>query len=126
MVPIEQRIYARWLDAGTRVGLAMLAASFGIYVFELLDPLVPPQELVRLWALPVDRYVATAGAPTGWDWLRLLGKGDYLNFLGIAVFASITIVCYARIVPTLLAQGDRSKAAVAIVQVTVLLAAALL
>jgi hypothetical protein len=125
MVPIEQQIYARWLDVGTRVGLAMLAASFGIYVFELLDPLVPPQELVRLWAMPVDRYVAATAAPTGWGWLRLLGKGDYLNFLGIAVFASITIVCYARIVPTLLAQGDRFKAAVAIVQVTVLLAAAL-
>jgi hypothetical protein len=43
-----------------------------------------------------------------------------------AVFASITVVCYARIVPTLLAQGDRLKLAVAVVQVTVLLAAALL
>jgi hypothetical protein len=124
MVPIEQRIYALWLDAGTRVGLFALVVGFAIYMFGVLDPHVPRQELARLWTLPVDRYVALSGAPTGWDWLRLLGKGDYLNFLGIAVFTSITIVCYARIVPTLIAQGSRLQVALAIIQVLILLAAA--
>lgn len=76
MVPIEQKVYARWLEIGTRVGLAMLVVGFAVYVFGVLDPHVPPQELARLWALPVDHYIATAGAPTRWDWLGLLGKGD--------------------------------------------------
>ena len=124
MVPIEQRIYARWLDLGTRVGLAMLVVGFAVYVFGVLDPHVPPQELARLWTLPVDHYVATAGAPTGWDWLQHLGKGDYLNFLGISVFASITIVCYVRIVPTLFVEGDRLQLGLAIAQIVVLIAAA--
>jgi hypothetical protein len=124
MVPIEQRIYARWLDIGTRVGLAMLVVGFAVYVFGVLDPHVPPQELARLWTLPVDSYVAATGAPTGWDWLRHLGKGDYLNFLGISVFASITIVCYARIVPSLLVAGDRLQLGLAITQILVLLASA--
>jgi len=124
MVPIEQRIYARWLDIGTRVGLAMLVVGFAVYVFGVLDPHVPPQELARLWTLPVDHYVAATGAPTGWDWLRHLGKGDYLNFLGISVFASITIVCYARIVPTLILQHDRLQLVLAATQLLVLLAAA--
>ena len=124
MVPIEQRIYARWLDIGTRVGLAMLVVGFAVYVFGVLDPHVPREELARLWTLPVDHYVATAGAPTGWDWLQLLGKGDYLNFLGISVFASITLACYARIVPTLIAAGDRLQGGLAIAQVVILLAAA--
>ena len=124
MVPIEQRIYARWLDLGTRVGLAMLVVGFAVYVFGVLDPHVPPQELARLWTLPVDHYVAAAGAPTGWEWLRHLGKGDYLNFLGISVFASMSIVCYARIVPTLLMEGDRLQAGLAITQTLILLAAA--
>ena len=124
MVSIEQRIYARWLDIGTRVGLVALVVGFAVYLFGVLDPHVPPQELARLWTLPVDHYVATAGAPTGWDWLQLLGKGDYLNFVGIGVFASMTIVCYARIVPTLLAEGDRLQAGLAIAQTLILLAAA--
>jgi hypothetical protein len=124
MVPIEQRIYARWLDIGTRVGLAMLVVGFAVYVFGVLDPHVPREELARLWTLPVDHYVAATGAPTGWDWLRHVGKGDYLNFLGISVFASITIVCYARIVPTLLVAGDRLQLGLAIAQILVLLASA--
>jgi len=124
MVPIEQRIYARWLDIGTRVGLAMLVVGFAVYVFGVLDPHVPREELARLWTLPVDHYVAATGAPTGWDWLRHIGKGDYLNFLGISVFALITIVCYARIVPTLLVAGDRLQLWLAITQILVLLASA--
>lgn len=124
MVPIVQRIYARWLDIGTRIGLAALVVGFALYVFGVLDPHVPPQDLARLWTLPVDHYVATAGAPTGWDWLQHLGKGDYLNFLGISVFASITIVCYARIVPTLFVEGERLQLALAIAQIVVLVAAA--
>jgi len=124
MVPIEQRIYARWLDIGTRVGLAMLVVGFAVYVFGVLDPHVPPQELARLWTLPVDHYVAATGAPTGWDWLRHLGKGDYLNFLGISVFASMSIVCYVRIVPTFILQHDRLQLVLAASQLLVLLAAA--
>lgn len=118
----EQDIYARWLEIGVGIAFALLVASFAAYVAGLLDPLVPIAELVRFWNLPVDRYVAASGAPTGWGWLEMLGKGDYLNFVGIALLASITIVCYARIVPAL----PRLHAALALIQIAVLLAAALL
>lgn len=116
----EHDLYARWLDVGTRAGFVVLIFTFLIYVFGLLDPLVPPQELTRLWSLPVDRYVAATGAPTGWGWLRFLGKGDYLNFVGIAALASITVVCYARVIPVL----SRMQAVLAALQILVLLAAA--
>lgn len=118
----EQHVYARWLDVGTRIGIVLLLASFTVYVFGLLDPHVPPAELVRLWSLPVERYVATTGAPTGWGWLQHLHQGDYLNFLGVAVFTTITVVCYGRIIPLL----PRLHAALAATQIAVLLAAAFL
>ena len=124
MVSSEERICARWLEAGTRVAFTVVLASFAIYVLGLLDPLVPLQELVQLWGLPVDRYVAATGAPTGWAWLRFLGKGDYLNLLGIALFAAVTIACYARMVPAFSPQGKRAQAMFALLQVLVLLAAA--
>jgi hypothetical protein len=117
-----QEIYARWLEIGVRIAFALLVASFALYVLGVLEPLVPTAELVRLWNLPVDRYVAETGAPTGWGWLKALGKGDYLNFVGIALLGTITIICYARIVPAL----PRLHAALAIIQIAVLLAAALL
>ena len=117
----EQQLYARWLDIGTRVALVLLLLGFAVYVLGMLEAHVPPHELVRLWSLPVDRYVETTGAPIGWGWLGFLDKGDYLNFIGIALLATITIACYARIVPVL----PRLQAALALIQIAVLLAAAL-
>jgi hypothetical protein len=117
---MEQSIYARWLDIGTRIGFALLVAGFAVYVFGWLDPHVPHADLARLWTLPAERYVAATGAPTGWAWLRHLHKGDYVNFLGVVVFTTVTIVCYARIVPAL----PRLHAALALIQIAVLLAAA--
>ena len=119
---MEHHVYARWLDIGTRIALVILIVTFLIYVLGLLDPLVPPQELARLWTLPVDRYVAASGAPTGWGWLGFLGRGDYLNVLGVALLATITLVCYARIVPLL----PRLQALLAAIQIAVLLGAAFL
>lgn len=119
---MEQHVYARWLDIGTRIALVILIVTFLIYVLGLLDPLVPVQELPRLWTLPVDRYVAASGAPTGWGWLGFLGRGDYLNVLGVALLATTTLVCYARIVPLL----PRLQALLAAIQIAVLLGAAFL
>ena len=119
---MEQHVYARWLDIGTRISLAVLILTFAIYVLGLVEPLVPPQELARLWTLPVDRYVAATGAPTGWGWLGFLGRGDYLNIVGVALLATVTIVCYARVVPLL----PRVQAVLAAIQIAILLGAAFL
>jgi len=124
MAPIEQAITARWIEIGVRFGFVVLAVTFALYVLGLVEPLVSPQELVRLWQLPVDRYVAATGAPTGSGWLRMLGKGDYLNLLGVAVFALVALACYGRMVPLFLRQGRRTQALFAALQVLVLLAAA--
>jgi hypothetical protein len=105
-----------------RIAFTLLVATFALYVLGVLDPLVPTRELVRVWSLPVERYVAATGAPTGWGWLAVLGKGDYLNFIGIALLATITLICYARVVPAL----PPLHAALALIQIAVLLAAALL
>jgi hypothetical protein len=120
----EQEVYARWLAWGTRIALLVLIASFLAYALALRDPLLPPQELAKLWAFPVDHYIAASGAPTGWGWLQLLHKSDYLIFLAVAMLGLVTVVCYARIVPMLFRQGERWRAVIGIAQMTVLLAAA--
>jgi hypothetical protein len=123
---MEQTIYARWLDIGTRLGFGILFLSFLSYVLGVLDPHVPPHELPLLWGLPVDHYVAAAGAPTGWGWLALVVRADYLNYVGVALLASVTLAAYVRIVPLLLERGERLRAAIAALQVLVLVVAALL
>jgi hypothetical protein len=120
----EQEVYARWLAWGTSIALVVLIASFLAYAFALRDPHLPPQELVRLWAFPVDHYIAASGAPTGWGWLQLLHKSDYLIFVAVAMLGLVTVLCYARIVPVLFKEEKPWRAWIAIAQILVLLAAA--
>ena len=122
----EQRVYAGWLDWGTRFALAVLIGSFLLYAFAIVDPHLPRAELPKLWSFPVDRFVAASGAPTGWGWLQLLHRSDYLIFVAVAMLGLITVVCYARMIPILLREKQSWRAAIAAVQIVVLLAAALL
>jgi hypothetical protein len=121
----EQQVYARWVDWSTRLALLVLIASFFAYVLALADPLLPPQELAKLWAFPVDHYIAASGAPTGWGWLQLVHKADYLILAGAALLGLVSVLCYARIVPLLVRQHQRLRAAIALAQIVVLLGAAL-
>jgi len=119
-----QQLYARWLDAWTRIGFAVSLAAFLVYAGGLLQPWVPLESLPALWGLPVDEYLRRTGAPTGWGWLALANRADYLNLACVALLGVVTALCYARIVPALLALGERLQATLAVVQVAVLLAAA--
>jgi hypothetical protein len=120
----EQQLYARWLDWSTRVSLAVLIAAFAAYASGLVAPAVAVDDLPRLWLLPVERYLEATGAPSGWGWVAMLAKGDYLNLIGVALLGFVTVLCYLRVLPMLLARGERLQAAFAIAQVVVLLLAA--
>jgi len=119
-----QALYARWLDAGARAGFAVSLAALLLYLSGTLPPYVAPDALPAMWGLPVDRYLELTGAPTGWQWLHLLAHGDFANLVGIGLFASVTIACYARILVELLRQGDRLYALIAAAEIAILLFAA--
>jgi len=121
---LMQATYARWLDVATRIGFAISLVAFLVYVSGLVEPLVPLQELPRLWSLPASRFVALTGEPTGWGWLALLGKSDFLNLGAVALFGLVTLACYVRIVPILFSAGERLQAYIALAQVLVLVAVA--
>jgi hypothetical protein len=120
-----QEVYARWLDVWTHIAFAFAAVALALYLTGALAPFVAPQAVVELWRLPVDQYLARAGAPSGWAWLPLVGRGDYLNLAGVCLFALISLVCCARVIPAFLRRGEPLHAALAAAQVLVLLAAAL-
>lgn len=117
-------MYARWASLGTRIGLALLVCTFAVYVLALLQPLVAVERLPALWALPAERYLAQTGAPAGWGWLTSLGHADYLNMLGIALLANVTLLCYLRLLVSFLHERNRLQSALVALQIVVLLAAA--
>ena len=239
----EQLRYAGVLEKGMYVGLACLFITFALYVFGIMEPHIPPEELPNHWTKDVDTYLADAriavhevqlltlvdnpkgtftlswdgdenpsttnvtgpievsGNPlaivdqietelnqlaldargrqvnqvevlreangvveiqfvdpgtrkdqgqivvagtsfdhpgsdvtastlkdgrrgTGWSWVLMLGHGDFVNFIGIAILAGVTIPCYIAIVPLLLKRKDFICAVLALLEVVVLVVAA--
>jgi hypothetical protein len=120
-----QELYARWLDVFTKGAFAASVITLFLYLSGAVPAFVELKQLPEVWVLPVDRYLELTGAPRGWAWLRLTGYGDYLNLIGIALYALVTLFCYLRIIPAMLRGGELLHAALAIAQVLVLFAAAL-
>ncbi len=120
----EQVAYAKLLDSGMKAGLLILIVTFAIYVIGLLTPHVPVEELPTYWKMPVNKYLAATGIHPGWSWLGMLHKGDFLNFVGIAFLAGVTLTCYVRIIPIFFKKKDSTYAILAIVEVLVLALAA--
>jgi hypothetical protein len=120
-----QSIYARWLDVSTRLSFAASLAAFVLYLSGALPAYVALRDLPRYWGLPVGEFLRQTGAPSGWYWFTHMGSGaEYLNLGCMALLGIVTLVCYARIVPTLLALGERLQAVLATAQIAVLLVAA--
>jgi hypothetical protein len=117
---VEQLRYARALDWGTRAGLVLLVVSFVAYVSGAIAPLVPLDELPALWHLPAERFRAITGAPTGWQWLALLDRGDLATFVGIAVLAGCSMACLVALLPLYLARRDRTYFALCVAELGVL------
>jgi len=128
----EQLLYARVLEIGMFIGLVILFITFGVYVSGIMAPAVPLDQVSSYWHLGVSEYLEVVNQnhlhlehpPTGWAWLTMLGKGDFLNFIGIAILGGVTIICYLAIIPTLLRKKDSAYVAMALLEVIVLTLAA--
>jgi len=120
----DQLAYANLLDIGMKVGLAGLFIAFVIYVFQILPPYVPINELPAMWKLNLHEYLETTKIKQGWFWITMLRYGDFLTFLPICFLAFVTIFCFLRVIPIYLKKGDKLYAFLALLQALILLLAA--
>lgn len=124
LVDAAQQRYARWLAIGSRLGLAVLVASFVAYLAGWIAPLVPPDQLPTLWNRPVAQYLHATGQSTGWGWLAQVQRGDVLNLVGIALLASCSLPCLLAVLPLYARARDRAFVAICVLEVVVLVFAA--
>jgi hypothetical protein len=120
----EQMAYAGVLNIGMWSGLALLIVTFFVYISGVLPAFVPIKDLPKYWTMRVHEFNVALHAPTGWGWAPLIGNGDYLNFVGIAILSGLTILCYLVILPILIRKKDMPYVVIAIVEVLVLALAA--
>ncbi len=116
----EQVIYADVLEKGMYFGLLILLATFLIYVLGIVSPYIALTEISRYWSMGVTDYLHEANIPHGWAWVPLVHYSDFLNFVGIAILAGVTIFCFLAVVPTLWRQNDKLYAFFALLEVVIL------
>ena len=115
--------YSKWLAWGTRVGLALLAASFALYLFGVTAPHVPIERLPELWRMPASELMAQARVRPGWDWAAYLPRGDMLVLAAIAILSTCSALCIAAVIPIFRARGERAFVAICALTILVLLVA---
>ncbi len=120
----EQVVYANILEKGMLTGLILVVVTYAIYVLGVVKPFVPMNSIIESWTLNVHDYLHHLGIKPGWAWLSLINYGDFLNFVGIALLAGVTIICFLAIVPVLLKENDRLYALLAFLEVVILSVAA--
>ena len=101
-----------------------LVITFFVYAFGVMNPLIPIEKLSYYWSISVHDYIGESGAPTGWNWVGKLGYGDYVNFLGIAFLAGLTVIAYLTLLPSYAREKDWAFFAIVVTECLVLIVAA--
>ncbi|GAB6887830.1 hypothetical protein JCM13304A_13280 [Desulfothermus okinawensis JCM 13304] len=123
-VPKEQNIYAEILFFGCWGGIAIMCITYFLYLSTIMDPFVPMDTLQKMWHLPSGQFMEKLNIHQGWSWVHLLGKGDFINFIGIALLGLLTIVGYFTLAFAYFKRGDMVYTFIAIFEILVLLLAA--
>ncbi|ACX51348.1 conserved hypothetical protein [Ammonifex degensii KC4] len=122
-IPREQQVYATVLYWGMLIGMGLLIVTFILYVFGVLKPFIPVTELPKLWGMKVKKFVEVARVPTGWNWVYYLGKGDFLNYIGIAILAGLQVLGFIILFPFYVAKRDVPFTIIVLAEIVVLLLA---
>ncbi len=120
----EQILYARILEKGMFLGLAILLVTYLIYVLGIISPYLPVQDVPSYWTLSVQDYLHKTNIEPGWAWIGMVGHADFLNFIGVVILSAVSIVCFVAIIPLLLKNGDKTYAILAVTEVIILCVAA--
>ena len=120
----EQHIYAKIIYHISNLGLLVLIMGFILYIFGVLTPLVPLEELPKYWSLSLTQFLEKTGAPTGWRWTAMLGYGDVIPFLWVTILASVTFVCFLALLFSFLQRGAKVLAFIAAMELFFILISA--
>lgn len=120
----DQLAYADVLEIGLNIGRYFLIGTFILYVSGIAPPKVRLSALPAHWSLSSEQYNQFVGVGVGWGWIDLIRFGDYMNFLGIAFLASVTVACYLRLLPLSLRRKEPAFGAILLAEILLLLFAA--
>jgi len=120
----EQIIYANLLLMGMLAGIIIMIATYTIYLTGLLPSHVDMQLISANWGKGIHEYLEITHSPQGWGWVTLLGKGDFINFIGFTLLGTLTIICYLVLVRGFYREKNWIFATISVLEILVLSLAA--
>jgi hypothetical protein len=120
----EQVTYANLLFAGAWTGIVIMMITYFVYATGILSPHVDMTLVAQNWDKGVDEYMKITNSPHGWGWVSLTNKGDFLNFIGLAFIALLTIACYLSLIVGYRKRKDWAYFTICVTEVVVLSLAA--
>ena len=125
----EMILYADVLERGMYTGLLLMFVTFLLYIFGVLDPVVPLERIDSFWNQPVHNYLVQVNRefldwdelPLGWSWVKLLGYGDFLNLLPVVLLSGVMILYYLFIIPEMFQRKDYWMASIALAEALILI-----
>lgn len=120
----QQLIYANLLLMGMVGGIIIMIITYAIYLSGMLAPHVDMGLIAANWDKGVHEYLEITDSPNGWGWIALLGKGDFLNYIGFVLLALLTIFCYLVLVRGYYAEKNWIFMTISILEIVVLSVAA--
>lgn len=120
----EQIHYANLLFSGSWYALLIMLITHVIYVTGLKGPYIPLQKMPLYWTLPVEEYLQRAEVPNGWAWIHLAGRSDFLNFSGIVLLLSMSLICPLILLSASIRRSDRTFLVLLALQLLLLYCAA--
>lgn len=101
------QVFERVERHGVRWTLALVVVSFFLYVSGWMEAFIPPEKLPGLIGEGLEVFVREHNAPTGWQWLGMLGYSDMLSLGALVVMVGVIFAAYVMVVPVLLRRRDR-------------------
>ena len=120
----EQIIYANLLLMGMVAGIVVLIVTYTIYLTGLLPSHVDMHLVSANWGKGVHEYLEITHSPHGWRWITLLGKADFLNYIGFVLLGIMTILCYLVLVKGYVREKNWIFTTISVLEIVVLSLAA--
>lgn len=120
----EQIAYANLLSWGAWLGILMMFITYIIYITGVLPPHVDISLVTQNWDKGVEEFLHITQSPHGWSWVAIMHRGDFLNFAGIVLLATLTIICYLFLIAGFKKRKDWAYFYIAVAEVVVLAVAA--
>ena len=119
------RVFEQVEKHGVRWTLGLVLVSFFLYLSGWVEAFIPPERLVLLIGDGLDAFVREHQAPTGWEWLAMLGYSDMLSLGALVLMVGVIFTAYVMVVPVLVRHRDKLYLALVCAQLALFVVAGL-